>query len=676
MPHRSKAERDVARGSSGHCTAYTVLGAGPGTEIQGESLLEINHLYVLNTVPNIAELTEQVRFCFGWPTGKLRQHIFDVVAVLTTGERIAFAIKPEFRLNSSNQEKQDFEDEMRIVAWWAYRKGFADDVRILTEVDLDPIDLHNAKVLAAVREADPEADVAAFQVMSGLPPEGGQPLRELTLQIGMGARGYRALLRLVREGQAYMTTHERIGPKTVIAFGPGTKFRNGAHQSRMLVPDAQPEQAAAQASLFSQNPPPVRGTPLPNQGLSQTLKRRIPMARHEPTFLNFSLDKDHIYRMHSADWGFAYFTRGAVTFHAIEDPHRKATYNVGTLKRLNAEGSIEVKLFARLPEHLRPVQFHTSDDLFINQLPPATRKRLRMKHAMVQSYLDHVESRKFKIKDDQIEAEMQIIRDDAESYLVEELPDPEYDLKLEAWKNGEGPKPRSKSTVELPDKVAGGTLRKWDAKYKKGGLPTLVDRIRERGNHFSYFTVEEMSLLAEVVKKEYMTRQRKKLSTVLADVKAAFKEENERRQESGEVKLRTPGRDALRKFVNGLNKFNVLAARHGHDEAMKKMRPTFKGLDVSRPFERIEMDEWKIDLLTILAQSGLLAMFSPEEREAMGLTGALKRWWMVGAIDFRTNCLVGLALTPNPKTSSAIKCLRMVVSDKGEFADRIGTLAP
>lgn len=121
-PERSKAERDVPRASSGHCTAYSVLGSGSGTETQAESLLENNHFLVLNAVPNVAALREQVRFYFGWDPKKQRQHIFDVVAVLTTGERIAFAIKPEFRLNSSNQEKQDFEDEMRVVAWRSFSR--------------------------------------------------------------------------------------------------------------------------------------------------------------------------------------------------------------------------------------------------------------------------------------------------------------------------------------------------------------------------------------------------------------------------------------------------------------------------------------------------------------------------------------------------------------------------
>ena len=53
------------------------------------------------------------------------------------------------------------------------------------------------------------------------------------------------------------------------------------------------------------------------------------MAKLDTTFLVFSLDKDHVYRMQSTDCGFAYSTNGEVTFYAIEDPHRKATYQMG-----------------------------------------------------------------------------------------------------------------------------------------------------------------------------------------------------------------------------------------------------------------------------------------------------------------------------------------------------------
>ncbi|MBU1827649.1 MAG: DDE-type integrase/transposase/recombinase [Alphaproteobacteria bacterium] len=400
------------------------------------------------------------------------------------------------------------------------------------------------------------------------------------------------------------------------------------------------------------------------------------MSMHEKSFLTFSLDKDHVYCMHGESWGYAYQTNGTATFYAIDDPHKKATYDLGTLNRLNASGEIEVRPYAQLPEHLRPAQANTVDNVFMAGLSLTKRKRANQREAMVKSYFELKERKVFKVDDDEINHAMSQIRDGAEAYLEETLPDPEYSLKVAKYERGEGPKPRSKSSVVLPDKVAASTLRKWAAAYKRGGKKALIDNQDKRGNTNSYFTIEEMALLAEVVNKEYMSRQRKSKATVLVDVKLAFKEENARRAEEGEVKLRTPGRDAVSNFIKCLNKFHVMVARHGHGEAMKKMRPVNKGVEVLRPFERVEMDEWKIDLLTILSKSKLLLMFTPEERVAMGLDGTLKRWWMVGAINCRTNCLVGLALTPNPKTSSALKCLRMVVSDKGQFADKMGALSP
>jgi hypothetical protein len=245
LPGASQAGRDVQRASSAHCTGQGVLGNGNGVRVQVESGLEFNHFYVLNTVKNIAKMQEQVRFYFGWDPKKQTQHIFDVFAVLDNDERIAFAIKPEIRLNSTNKEKQDFEEHMQAVAWWVYEKDFADDVRILTEADLDPVALHNAKVLAAVRERDSDADLAAIQELRKLPAGGGLSLRELTLGIGMGARGYRALIRLLRSGEARLQALGRIGPQAVIVNVAGSKMIDHMPDRPMLYAQPQPYQTAA-----------------------------------------------------------------------------------------------------------------------------------------------------------------------------------------------------------------------------------------------------------------------------------------------------------------------------------------------------------------------------------------------------------------------------------------------
>ena len=393
-------------------------------------------------------------------------------------------------------------------------------------------------------------------------------------------------------------------------------------------------------------------------------------------FITFSLDMHHIYKMNGTEYRFAYETNGTVTFSAIEDAHKKVTYEVGTLNRMNGAGQIDMVPYGLMPEHLRPAVVHDIDDVVLSGLSRAQRKRMEVRHAMVQGYLALYEAGAFKVNDAEIAAAMGDICKEATAYLAMTLPDPEYDLKVQAWQAGEGPKPRSKSTVEIPDAVSPRSLRKWRTAFKKGGKKALLDSVDKQGNHNSYFSVDEMKLMAETINREYLNLQRKTVKTVVADVRAAFREENLRRAEEGEAALKTPGREAVRLFIKRMDKFRVLVARLGQEQAMKRMRPTNKGLEVLRPLERVEMDEWKVDLLTILVKSGLLSMFNQEELKEMGLLDRMKRWWMCAAIDCRTKCIVGMSLTANPKTSSSIKCLRMVVSDKGQFADEMGALAP
>jgi hypothetical protein len=211
LPEPSQAERNITGASSQHCVAHTVLGDGAGVHTQAESLLELHNLFLLNAMPNVVSLQEQVRFHYGWDPKSQKQHIFDVVASLNCGSRVAFAVKPEVRLQSGR-----FEVEMKEVAWWVYERGFADEVRIMSEADINPVDLRNAKILASVREADPEADAVALDVAQSLHGDGGKSLRDLTLSTRMAERGYRSLIRLIRSGVLRLQQHEVIGPKAVV----------------------------------------------------------------------------------------------------------------------------------------------------------------------------------------------------------------------------------------------------------------------------------------------------------------------------------------------------------------------------------------------------------------------------------------------------------------------------
>lgn len=213
LPAQSRAERNIPAASSAHCTAHAVLGEGAGVRFQAESWLELCNLYVLNAMPNVVEMQEQVRFYYGWDPENLHQHIFDVVVTLTCRARIAYTAKPEVRLTSGR-----FLKDMGGIAWWAQELEFADDVRLITETDINQTDLRNAQMFAGVREPNPDADAVALEVARALPPGGGRSLRNLTLETGMQAQGYRALIRLMRRGVLRSLKHEVIGPKTIVAL--------------------------------------------------------------------------------------------------------------------------------------------------------------------------------------------------------------------------------------------------------------------------------------------------------------------------------------------------------------------------------------------------------------------------------------------------------------------------
>ena len=141
--------------------------------------------------------------------GVPRLDLSRLVDAIFTAIQFAFAVKPEVRLVSGR-----FMAELQEVAWWANQTRFVDEVRLLTEADIDPVDLHNARIIAAVRAPDPWADDAALQAVSTL--RGARTLRDLTHELGMAARGYRALLRLIRRGVLRPMRREAITPSTLV----------------------------------------------------------------------------------------------------------------------------------------------------------------------------------------------------------------------------------------------------------------------------------------------------------------------------------------------------------------------------------------------------------------------------------------------------------------------------
>ncbi len=356
------------------------------------------------------------------------------------------------------------------------------------------------------------------------------------------------------------------------------------------------------------------------------------------------------------------------------------TFEFSYLHRLNAAGKIAHEVEYFLPEERRTARGRVPEIGAMGPLSQAARDRMGIAYAMAQVGIhlqDHDDPAvRIGKTDHALAANMDLIRELAADYLVESLPDPDQIEKLRLYRAGGGRKPKGGKAVAVPDAVHPATLRRWITDVRRYGKHGVVPPYSRRGFHVSYFSPEEKALMAKVVKERYLNPQRITIAATARDVAAAFAEENQRREKQEKSKFRTPSREAVRLYIRKLDKFMVTVARYGWNEAMKRMKPAGQGLEVSRPLERVEMDEWRIDLITLMAESGLMGFFTPEEIEALGLTDGKGRWWLVVAIDCRTRVILGMQLVNNPRTSAAMECLRMVMEDKGAFADAVGAVTP
>lgn len=198
----SSGDRRPGTASKGHFTGHILVGPWPGRVLYTESLLEHNWAHCLNADLNTRTLREQVAFEWQDNTGKRRTHYFDLLVEQMDGTRLACPVKPLARITPK------FEAEIALIARQTVDRGFADDVCLLTDVDLDPVELSNAKLIYSVRKPDAEADEAAAAVIAQM--DGLSTVSGLAVRIGQGARGFRALIRSIGQGRLRTTRHERI----------------------------------------------------------------------------------------------------------------------------------------------------------------------------------------------------------------------------------------------------------------------------------------------------------------------------------------------------------------------------------------------------------------------------------------------------------------------------------
>jgi putative transposase len=216
-------------------------------------------------------------------------------------------------------------------------------------------------------------------------------------------------------------------------------------------------------------------------------------------------------------------------------------------------------------------------------------------------------------------------------------------------------------------------LRKWVRKYEACGFDTMAlrDGYGRSGNRLPKLESEERLLMQEIAQR-YASRLKPTKASLYIELTDAIRMKNLERRKIGERVLKKPSRAAFERVIANLDPFMVYAGREGEAAARKKFFIVRGGLDVSRPLERVEMDDWLIPLQVILEDAGVWALLPPELKAAVNR----KRLWLAVAIDAYTRCVLAARIIDESSSTAAVATIEMAVNDKSRYAVAAGCQTP
>ena len=233
----------------------------------------------------------------------------------------------------------------------------------------------------------------------------------------------------------------------------------------------------------------------------------------------------------------------------------------------------------------------------------------------------------------------------------------------------------AKSLVEIAsEKVARipcrGSVMRWVRKWEttKDPMVLLKRSIFNKQNGLCLCAVRE-SLVAEILPK-YFSLNKPSMKKICVEINRNIAMVNEKRQLAGQPRLPDVSESTVRRRLSEFEAFDVIASREGVSTAKNKLGPVGKGLSNLMPMQRIEIDEWQIDLLAIMHKNNV-------DISDLGLRDLMTgRYYLCVAIDVATRCIVGMKLSPNQSPDTAKSVVWMAMKNKTPMAQAQGCETP
>ncbi|MDP3256713.1 hypothetical protein [Bosea sp. (in: a-proteobacteria)] len=243
-----------------------------------------------------------------------------------------------------------------------------------------------------------------------------------------------------------------------------------------------------------------------------------------------------------------------------------------------------------------------------------------------------------------------------------------------AKRNAEGEAIKPKAGDHIPGRrqePSPRTLRKWLRWFREAGDQAIALRHRyyRSGNRETQRLAREERQMLHDFSLKYMSETRPTKRDIHRLMKAHILEEvNPQRVAAGQKPLRVPSYERLAAEINSFPEFDTHACRYGLDAAKKHFAMVQNGVDVERPLQRVEIDEWRINLQALCADLGILDKLSDKLKSEI----ATARPWLCAALDAATRVCVGFKIALTPSADLALDVLEMIVTPKAPYAIAAG----
>jgi len=187
------------------------------------------------------------------------------------------------------------------------------------------------------------------------------------------------------------------------------------------------------------------------------------------------------------------------------------------------------------------------------------------------------------------------------------------------------------------------SVYRWKTRYLAAGkdiTALLADKAR-RGNRTCRYPVEVVNEVQDAIDLVYLDPTRKTVQDTVDRAKAKVNRENALRPTS--MQLAVPTRRLVTRMIREIPAFDLYAARHGRQQAVRRFRSVLAHRTTEAPLERAEIDHSPLDLIVVDDETSL----------------PLGRPYVTACIDDYTRCLLGLFISFEPPSHYTVaRCLK------------------